>query len=164
MAKVNFKGQPVTTVGELPKVGDPAPSWILVGNDLSEKKPSDFEAKRKILNIFPSLDTGVCAASVREFNQRASQMSDLVVLHISRDLPFAQGRFCKAEPITHSHTLSAFRSTFPQDYGVEIADGPLRGLLARAVIVVDAQNRVQYVQLVDEITHEPDYQAAINAL
>lgn len=164
MAKTNFKGQPVETVGELPRVGETAPDCTLTRSDLSEVKLSDFGNKRKLLNIFPSLDTGVCAASVREFNKRASQMSDVVVLHISVDLPFAQGRFCKVESITHSETLSAFRSSLPVDFGVQMVDGPLKGLLARSVVILDPQNRIIYQQLVPEITLEPDYQTAVNAL
>jgi thioredoxin-dependent peroxiredoxin len=164
MAMVKFKGQPVKTVGELPKVGSVAPDWVLVRTNLSEAKLADYSGKYKLLNVFPSVDTGVCAASVRAFNRKAGQHSDLVVLHISRDLPFAQGRFCNAEAIGSSEPLSAFRSSFPSDYGMEIADGPLKGLCARTVLILDPSNRVVYQQLVDEITTEPDYEAAIAAL
>jgi len=164
MATVKFKGTPMETVGELPKVGEQVPAWVLTRADLTDMALADLGKKHKLLNIFPSLDTGVCAASVREFNRRAGQVSTAIVLHISRDLPFAQKRFCQAEAINNSETVSAFRSSFPRDYGLEIATGPMKGLCARSVLVLDGENQVVYAQLVEEITHEPDYQSAMHYL
>ena len=131
---------------------------------MSDKTPADFAGKRKVLNIFPSVDTGVCAQSVRKFNQRASSLDNAVVLCISADLPFAQARFCGAEGLDKVVTLSSFRSSFAQDYGVALADSPLRGLTARAVVVLDEADKVLHVQLVGEIGDEPDYDAALAVL
>ena len=154
MATVTFKSTPVHTAGELPKVGTKAPKFELVKGDLSTLKNDDLTGKRIVLNIFPSLDTSVCATSVRKFNQLAAQMDNTVVLAVSKDLPFAQGRFC-----------TAFRSAeFGKDYGVELIDGPLAGLLSRAVVVLDESGQIIYEELVPEITHEPDYDAAVKAL
>ena len=164
MATTNFKGSPVTTSGELPAVGDQLPEFTLVGTDLSEITPADLAGKRVVLNIFPSLDTGVCAASVREFNKRATSLDNTVVLGVSQDLPFAHGRFCSAEGIDNVTTGSTFRSSFGEDYGLTLQGSPLQGLLARAVVVADENGKVVYTQLVDEITDEPDYDAAVNAL
>ena len=164
MATISFQGTPVHTVGELPAVGSKAPAFSLTGSDLSEVTSADFAGKRVILNIFPSLDTGVCAASVREFNKRAAGLENAAVVCASADLPFAAGRFCVAEGIDGVVTGSCFRSTFGDDYGVKQADGPLAGVLARAVVVVDGDGTVLYTQLVPEITTEPDYDAAIAAL
>ncbi len=164
MATTAFKGTPVQTVGELPAVGTPSPSYDPVGAGLSSVTPADAEGKRVVLNIFPSLDTGVCAASVRTFNELAAGLDNTVVLNVSADLPFAQGRFCAAEGIENVANGSTFRSDFGQTFGVTMADGPMAGLLARSVVVVDTDGTVKYTQLVDEITTEPDYDAAIAAL
>ena len=164
MATTAFKGAPVQTVGELPSVGSAAPSYDLVGNGLSQVTPASAEGKRVVLNIFPSVDTGVCAASVRKFNELAAGLDNTVVLNVSADLPFAQGRFCGAEGIENVEVGSTFRSSFGSDYGVTMTDGPLAGLLARSVVVVDTDGTVKYTQLVDEITTEPDYDSAIAAL
>ena len=164
MANVTFKNESTSTSGELPAVGDQLPDFTLVGTDLAEFTPADFAGQRVVLNIFPSLDTGVCAASVREFNERATSLDNTVVLGVSQDLPFAHGRFCSAEGIDNVSTGSAFRSTFGEDYGLTLQGSPLQGLLARAVIVADENGKVVYTQLVDEITDEPDYDAAVSAL
>ncbi|MDO5511819.1 thiol peroxidase [Corynebacterium sp.] len=164
MANVTFKNESTSTSGELPAVGDQLPDFTLVGSDLSEITPADVAGKRVVLNIFPSLDTGVCAASVREFNERATSLDNTVVLGVSQDLPFAHARFCSAEGIDNVTTGSAFRSSFGEDYGLTLQGSPLQGLLARAVIVADEGGKVVYTQLVDEITDEPDYDAAVNAL
>lgn len=161
----NFKGQPVAINGTFLQPGDKAKEFSLVANDLAEKSLSDYQGKRKILNIFPSIDTGVCATSVRKFNQLASQLENSVVLCISADLPFAQSRFCGAEGLDNVVTLSVFRAPgFSKDYGVEMTSGPLKGLTARAVVIIDENDKVIYSELVDEISHEPNYDAALNAL
>lgn len=164
MATTAFKGSPVQTVGTLPSVGAAAPSYDLVGDGLSPLTNADAAGKRVVLNIFPSLDTGVCAASVRKFNELAAGLENTVVLNVSADLPFAQARFCGAEGIENAKVGSSFRSSFGQDFGVTMLDGPLAGLLARSVVVLDANGSVTHTQLVDEITTEPDYDAAIAAL
>lgn len=164
MAQITLEGKPCQTVGALPGKGTPAPAFNLTATDLSEKSPQDFSGKTLVLNIFPSIDTSVCATSVRRFNQEASAMANTVVLCISVDLPFAQERFCAAEGLDNVVPLSAFRSDFGRDYGVAIADGPLAGLLSRAVVIIDAQGKVIYTEQVPEITQEPDYQAALKAL
>ncbi|HET9819002.1 MAG TPA: thiol peroxidase [Rhodanobacteraceae bacterium] len=165
MSSVKFKGNPVHVDGTFPKVGDKAPAFKLIASDLSEKTLADFAGKRKVLNIFPSVDTGVCAASVRHFNKDAAALNNAVVLCISADLPFAQARFCGAEGIENVVMLSMMRGRkFLNDYGVAMTDGPLAGLAARAVVVLDEHDKVIYTQLVDEITHEPDYAAALKAL
>jgi len=165
MSEVTFQGQPLRVDGTLPSVGSSAPDFSLVSKELSEATLATFSGQRKVLNIFPSIDTGVCAASVRRFNELAASLTNTVVLCISADLPFAQGRFCGAEGLDKVVTLSTFRSArFLTDYGVAIAEGPLAGLAARAVVVLDADNRVLHVERVSEITHEPDYAAAIAAL
>mgnify|MGYP001592854477 CR=1 FL=1 len=165
MSSVTLKGNPVRVGGQLPAVGSKAPAFSLVGTDLADRSLADFAGKRKLLNIFPSVDTGVCAASVRHFNQDAAKLADTVVLCISADLPFAQARFCGAEGIDNVVMLSTLRGrSFLRDYGVELESGPLAGLAARAVIVLDADDTVRYVQLVPEITQEPDYAAALAAL
>ncbi|HOV71927.1 MAG TPA: thiol peroxidase, partial [Dysgonamonadaceae bacterium] len=163
MASITFKGQPIHTCGELPNVGEEAPDFTLVKSDLSEAKLSDFRGKYVVLNIFPSLDTGVCAASVRRFNKEAAGMKNAVVLCISADLPFAASRFCSTEGIENVITLSTFRnSSFGEQYGLTIVDGPMKGLLARAVIVVNPEGKIVYKELVPEIAQEPDYNSAIN--
>jgi thiol peroxidase len=163
MARITLKGNPFDTCGELPAKGTVAPDFALAAQDLSEKRLADFPG-RKVLNVFPSLDTPVCALSVRAFNEKAAGRPGVTVLNISADLPFAQKRFCGAEGIEGAVTLSTFRSTFARDYGLEIANGPLAGLCSRAVIVLDAQNRVVYAAQVPEIAQEPDYAAALAAL
>lgn len=157
MAQVTLKGNPVNLSGELPAVGSTAPDFTLVAADLSEKSLSDFAGKRKILTINPSYDTGTCQAAARSFNQSVTKHPNTVVLAISADLPFAQKRFCEAEGLGNVVPLSSFRSRFGQDYGIECVDGPLKGLTARSVIVLDENNVVIKTQLVPEITAEPNY-------
>lgn len=164
MASITVKNDPITTIGELPATGSPAPAFDLVGGDLSPVTSTDLAGKRVVLNIFPSVDTGVCAASVRRFNELAADLGDTTVVNVSRDLPFALGRFCGAEGIENVSAASDFRHGFGESYGVVQQDGPLSGLLARAVVVLDADGTVLYTQLVDEITEEPDYDAALAAL
>lgn len=165
MTKITFKGNPVNTGGNLPNVGSLAPDFSLVKTDLSELKLSDLKGKNVVLNIFPSLDTGVCATSVRRFNKEASSLNNTTVLCISADLPFAAGRFCGAEGLENVVTLSTFRdSSFADKYGVLMTDGPLHGLLARAVVVVNPEGKVVYTELVPEIAQEPDYESAINSI
>ena len=164
MTTVTFSGNPVQLKGALPTVGAAAPAFTLTAADLSEKTLADFAGKRKVLNIFPSIDTGVCQQSVRTFNQRAAALNNTVVLCISADLPFAQARFCGTEGLDNVVTLSSFRSSFAQDYGVALADGALRGLTARAVVMLDENDKVLHVGLVPEITQEPDYDAALAVL
>lgn len=165
MAETKLKGMPVHLAGDFPKRGMMAHDFVLVKNDLSELRLSSLKGKHVVLNIFPSMDTAVCATSVRKFNRMAASMPDTVVLCISRDLPFAQSRFCVAEGIEHVITLSDFRlhSTFGRDYGVLMTEGPLSGLLARAIVVIDTEGRVSYTELVSEITQEPDYEAVMKA-
>ncbi|MHB8877560.1 MAG: thiol peroxidase [Myxococcaceae bacterium] len=160
---MTLKGNTIHTSGSLPAVGSVAPDFSLVAGDLSEKKLSAFTGTR-VLNIFPSIDTGVCATSVRTFNKKAAGVKGVTVLNISKDLPFASKRFCGAEGIEGAVTLSAFRSTFAGQYGLEIADGPLAGLCSRAVIVVNEAGKVVYTEQVPEITQEPNYDAALAAL
>lgn len=165
MATITFKGTPVHTGGELPSIGSIAPHFELVKGNLSLLKSDSLMGKRVVLNIFPSLDTGVCATTVRKFNQLVSDMPNTVVLAVSKDLPFAQSRFCTTEGIKNVIPVSAFRdSKFAEQYGVEMLDGPLAGLLARAIVVIDAKGRVVYTELVPEITREPNYSAALYAL
>ena len=165
MAKTAFKGNPVETSGSLPKIGEVAPEFKLVNSSLEEVKLSDFKGKNVILNIFPSLDTGVCAASVRKFNEDASSLDNTVILGISSDLPFAASRFCSMEGIDNTIALSLFRDdSFAKDYGVLLMDGPMKGLTARAVVVVNPEGKVIYNQLVPEITEEPDYNSAIDSI
>lgn len=165
MSQVTFKGTNVQLYGNFPKVGASAPDFSLVTNDLKEVSLKDFTEKNIILNIFPSVDTQVCALSVRNFNAKIVTRKDTIVLCISKDLPFAQARFCDVTDIHNVQTLSAFRSpNFGSDYGVGIKDYPLKELLARAVIVLDAGRKVIYTELVPEITHEPDYEACFRSL
>lgn len=165
MSQVTFQGKPVKVDGTFPAVGSTAPDFSLVDKDLADSTLADYAGKRKILNIFPSVDTGVCAASVRRFNELAGNMSDTVVLCISADLPFAQARFCGAEGLSNVTMLSLMRGrAFLKDYGVALADGPLAGLAARAVVVLDADNKVLYTERVAEVGNEPDYEAALKAL
>lgn len=165
MAKITLHGNPVKTVGELPKTGEKAKDFTLVKGDLSRVGLNDFKGKRLILNIFPSLDTGTCAASVRQFNKIAANLKDTTVLCISRDLPFAQERFCGAEGIKNVITLSDFVSgEFGKNYGLEMADGPLAGLHSRVVIILDKNGTVEYTQQVPEIIDEPNYDEVLKAL
>ena len=165
MATTNFKGQPVKLIGEFIQVGKVAPDFELVKTDLSSFSLKDLKGKNVILNIFPSLDTSVCATSVRKFNKLAADMDNTLVIAISKDLPFAQSRFCTTEGIENVIPASAFRaSDFSQQYGIEMVDGPLAGLLARAVVVIDENFNVIYEELVPEITQEPNYDAVISAL
>jgi thiol peroxidase len=161
MMTTKFKGKEIKLKGSFPKVGDKAPIFTLVARDLKEIDLNEFSGKKKLLNIFPSMDTSVCAKSVRAFHETCEKLTDLVVLNISMDLPFAAGRFCEGEGMANAVTLSAFRSSFPDDYGVKINEGPLKGLCARAVIVLDENNRVEYCELVSEMTQEPDYSSVL---
>lgn len=164
MATITLKGNPVQTNGELPARGAAAPGFRLVNAELKDVSLHDYAGKKKVLNIFPSIDTPTCAMSVRQFNQRASSLKDTVVLCISADLPFAQKRFCGAEGLSNVTTLSLMRGhAFAKDYGVLIETGPLAGLAARAVVVLDEHNNILYSELVKEIADEPDYESAIKA-
>ncbi len=165
MATVTLKGNAFNTVGNLPEAGTVAPAFSLVKNDLSELSLSELAGKKVVLNIFPSLDTAVCATSVRKFNVEAAGKENVVVLGVSKDLPFASGRFCSTEGIDQVVTVSAFRDTaFGSDYGVLIADGPLAGLFARSIVVIDESGKVIYNELVPETVNEPDYAAALAVL
>lgn len=165
MAKITLGGNPIHTIGNLPEIGSKAPNFILTGLDLSEKKLSDFTGKTVVLNIFPSIDTGTCATSVRTFNKRAAALENVVVLCISKDLPFAQKRFCGAEGIDHVVMLSDFRTgDFGKEYQLEITDGPLKSLHSRAIVVVGVDGKVTYTEQVQEIADEPDYDKALNSI
>lgn len=163
---ITFKGTPIMIAGQFPKVGDKAPEFYLTKNDMSEFTLKDSEGRFLILNIFPSLDTGVCATTVRRFNQLAASLPQTLVLCISKDLPFAQHRFCTTEGIENIISLSAFRYTcrFGEDYGTLITSGPMRGLLARAVVVVNPEGKVVYAELVNEVTREPNYDAIMKMM
>lgn len=164
MATTAFQGDPVSTNGSLPETGSKAPAFELVGTDLSSVTSADVAGKRVVLNIFPSVDTGVCAESVRKFNELAGTLDNTAVICASKDLPFALGRFCGAEGLDNVTSASAFRTDFGDDYGVRMTDGPLAGLLARSVVVLDENGVVLHSQLVPEIGQEPDYDAVIAAL
>lgn len=165
MAKVTLHNDTdSSSMGELPPLDNKAPDFTLVASDLSEKTLADFQGKRKLLNIVPSLDTDVCAASARKFNQEAGNIDNTVVLVISADLPFAQGRFCQVEGLDNVMALSTFRSSFGKDYQVEIVKGPLAGLMSRAVVILDEENHVIYTEQVADITMEPDYNKALQVL
>ena len=165
MTQVTLKGNPVDVAGTFPAVGDKAPAFKLVGKDLADVSLDRFAGKRKVLNIFPSVDTPTCAASVRHFNQSASQLDNTVVLCISADLPFAQARFCGAEGLDNVVTLSTMRGeAFLQDYGVALASGPLAGVASRAVLVLDENDKIVHAELVGEIADEPNYDAVMKAL
>jgi thiol peroxidase len=165
MATVTLKGNPVEVAGTLPAVGQTAPDFSLVGKDLADVSLASLGAQRKVLNIVPSLDTPTCQTSARKFNEQASQLNNTVVLTISADLPFAMGRFCTTEGLNNVVPLSLMRGReFARNYGVEIASGPLVGVTARAVVVLDEQNKVLHAQLVGEIANEPDYAAALAVL
>lgn len=165
MATVTIEGNEIHSNGDLPAIGSTAPDFRLVDKDLNDLTLEDFSGKKKLLNIVPSLDTGVCAASAKKFNEAAKKDTDTVFLTISADLPFAQGRFCEAESIDNMKTLSLMRSkNFAKDYGVLLEDGPLAGITARAVVVLDENNKVVYTELVPEIVQEPDYDTALAVL
>ena len=165
MDQTKFQGNPVALAGALPQVGTPAPDFTAVKNDLSELTLSSLKGKKVVLNIFPSVDTGVCAASVRRFNKEAAGLNNVAVLCISEDLPFAHGRFCAAEGIENVTTLSDFRyRTLADVYGLRMADGPLSGLLARAIIIIDETGKVIYTQLVPEVTNDPNFDEALAQL
>lgn len=165
MATITFKGNEVHTAGQLPAVGSQAPDFKLIAGDLSEKTLADYKGKRVVLNVFPSIDTGTCAASVRAFNKAAADLDNTTVLCISKDLPFAQGRFCAAEGISNVQTLSEYKdSSFSDAYHLKISDGPLAGLLSRAVVVIDENGNVVHVEQVAEITDEPNYNTALAVL
>ncbi len=165
MAQITFKGDPVHTIGELPKIGDKAPDFLLTKTDLSDISLKDVSGKKVILNIFPSIDTPVCSISVARFNEEISKFDNAIVIGASLDLPFAHARFCEAEGIKNVTTASELRNReFGSNYGVRMVDGPLAGLLARAIVVIDENSKVIYTQLVGEITQEPDYDKALNML
>ena len=165
METTAFKGTPVHTCGHLPHTGSQAPRFTLTRGDLTELRSEELKGRRIVLNIFPSLDTAVCATSVRKFNQLAASLDNTTVVAVSKDLPFAQSRFCTTEGIENLIAASAFRSPeFAREYGIEMVNGPLAGLLARAVVIIDETGRIVYTELVPEITREPDYEAAIKKL
>ena len=165
MAKITLQGNAINTLGEIPKVGTKVPNFTLIASDLSEKKLKDYKGNKVVLNIFPSIDTGTCAASVRNFNKEAANISNTKVLCISRDLPFAMSRFCGAEGLENVEPLSDFRDgQFGKDYQLEIVDGPIQKLHSRVVIVIDAEGVVLYSEQVPEIADEPNYVAALQAL
>ena len=165
MTEITLQGNKINTNGEIPKVGSQAPEFILVDSDLNDVSLSNFEDKNIILNVIPSLDTPVCQKSTKIFNEKASALSDVVVLAVSADLPFAMKRFCTTESINSVKPMSMMRSrNFAKDYGVLIIDGPLSGITARAVIVIDKDKKIIHSELVQEIANEPDYDAALNSL
>ena len=164
MSAITVKGNQVNTSGSLPSVGETARDFTMVGTDLSDKSLSDYKGKNVVLNIFPSINTGVCAKSVRKFNEEASKLDNTVILCISKDLPFAQSQFCGAEGIQNVEMLSDFRTVFGHEYGVQMENGPLKGLLSRVVIVVDPEGKVTYTEQVPEIGQEPDYGKALQAI
>lgn len=164
MAQVLLRGNPVSTSGELPAVGSAAPAFSLLNSSLEKISLESLKGKKVVVSIFPSIDTPTCATSTRVFNKEAAAKEGVTVVTVSEDLPFALGRFCAAEGIANVHTLSAFRSTFGQDYGVELLDSPLAGLTARAVVVVDEAGKVLHTELVANVSDEPDYAAALAAL
>lgn len=165
MAQITFKGNPIHTCGTLPPVGSKAPDFCLTGTDLADLSLQHFAGQRMVLNIFPSIDTAVCATSVRRFNAEAARLDNTAILCISLDLPFAHKRFCGAEGLTAVHSVSEMRTrAFGEDYGVRMTDGPLAGLLARAIVVLDSQGTVVYTEQVPEIVEEPNYADALAAL
>jgi thiol peroxidase len=165
MATITLNGAEIHTNGDLPAIGSPAPGFVLVDGELENRTLSEFAGKKIIMNIVPSLDTPVCAISTKKFNKQAARLKDVVVLVISADLPFAQGRFCETEGLEDVVTLSMMRSRkFAKDYGVLIEDGPMAGITARAVVVTDIDGKVVYTELVPEIKQEPDYDKALAAL
>ncbi|HCA09249.1 thiol peroxidase [Chryseobacterium sp.] len=164
MSNITLKGNAVNTIGTLPSVGTTIKDFALVDSGLNVKTLESFDGKKKVFNIFPSIDTPTCASSARKFNEEASSLDNTVVINVSKDLPFALGRFCAAEGLNNVETLSDFRSSFGDDNELTIADSPLKGLLSRAVIVTDADNKVVYTEQVSEIADEPNYEAALSAL
>lgn len=165
MSLIAFKGNPVNTSGSLPAVGTEAPNFRVTDTNLQDVTMKSLAGSKVVLNIFPSIDTGVCAASVREFNKRASQLHNTKVLNVSKDLPFAHKRFCGAEGIENVHSAGQFKdNSFSQNYMVDMLDGPLAGLMSRAVVVVDAEGKVVYTEQVPDITQEPNYDAALAAI
>lgn len=164
MASITLHGNAVNTIGNLPEVGTDVKNFELINVDLNAKTNKDFSGKRVVYNIFPSIDTGICAASARKFNEEASQLNNTVVINVSRDLPFALSRFCAAEGLDNVETLSDFRGSFGEDFGVTMSDSPMQGLLSRAVIVADENGKVIYTEQVPEIAQEPNYDNALNAL
>jgi thioredoxin-dependent peroxiredoxin len=164
MAQITLQGNAIHSIGELPAIGSQAKDFSLVSSDLSEKSLDNYKGKKVVLNIFPSIDTGVCAASARRFNQEASSLGNTVVVNISKDLPFALGRFCAAEGLDNVDVLSDFRGTFGTDYGVILTDSPLKGLLSRSVIILDETGKVTYTEQVPEIVQEPNYEEALAVL
>ncbi|MDO4763051.1 MAG: thiol peroxidase [Flavobacteriaceae bacterium] len=164
MAKITLAGNPINTIGELPKIGEKVKNFVLVAADLSETTLEDFKGKKLILNFFPSIDTGICSASARKFNEKASLLDNTLVINISKDLPFALARFCASEGLENVINLSDFRGQTARDYGLEIIDGPLKGLFSRAVVVLDEGNKVIYTEQVPEIKQEPDYDSALLVL
>lgn len=166
MAEIKLKGNTIHTNDQLPTEGKAAPDFKLTKTDLSDVSLEDFKGKRVLLNIFPSLDTDVCAASVRKFNAQAGDLENTAVVSVSKDLPFAHSRFCSVEGLDKVISATQLRpdSTFAKDYGIEITDGPMEGLMARSVVVIDEEGKVKYTELVPEITQEPDYQKAIKSL
>ncbi|BEV03531.1 thiol peroxidase [Chryseobacterium gambrini] len=164
MSSITLKGNAVNTIGSLPSVGSTIKDFALVDSGLNVKTLETFKGKKKVFNIFPSIDTPTCASSARKFNEEASALENTVVINVSKDLPFALGRFCAAEGLNNVETLSDFRSSFGDDYEVTITDSPMKGLLSRAVIVADENNKVVYTEQVSEIADEPDYEAALAAL
>ena len=164
MATVTLQGNACHTVGEMPRVGDKAPKFTLTNSKLEDVTLDAWSGRKKLLSVFPSIDTAVCALSTKKFNDYARDNSDAVMLMVSADLPFAHARFCTAEDLENVHTLSTMRSDFARDYGIALKDGPLAGLTARAVLVLDENDKVCHVELVGEIADEPNYEAAIKAL
>ncbi len=164
MANITLKGNPIHTIGNLPEVGSKAKDFKLVNEKLEVKSLGDYLGKKIVLNIFPSIDTGICAASARKFNEQVVNLDNTVVVNVSKDLPFALGRFCAAEGLNNIDTLSDFRGSFGEDFGVTIIDSPLQGLLSRAVVIVDESGKVVYTEQVPEIGQEPDYEKALQYL
>lgn len=164
MANITLKGNAISTKGELPTIGSELKNFTLVNDKLEDKNLNDYKGKKLIFNIFPSIDTGVCAASARKFNQEASSVENTIILNVSKDLPFALGRFCAAEGLDQVETLSDFRGSFGDDFGVTIENGPLAELMSRAIIVTNEEGKVIYTEQVPEITQEPDYEKALNAV
>ncbi len=165
MATIALKGTAIQTIGSLPKVGGQAPAFSLTGGDLADVTLQSLSGKKKVLNIIPSLDTAVCALSAQRFNQEAAALADTVIINVSADLPFAQKRFCESQGLKNIMNLSTMRAPkFGSDYGVVITTGPLAGLMSRAVLVLDKQDKVVYAEQVPEITQEPNYDAALTAI
>ena len=161
MAKITFQGNTINTKGDLPQVGSQASDFLLIGEDLSEKTLADYKGKKVIFNIFPSIDTGVCAQSARTFNEKANALENTFVVNVSKDLPFALKRFCAAEGLENVHNLSDFRGNFGDNFGVTLEDSALKGLLSRAVLVVDENGKVIHTEQVPDIAQEPNYEAAL---